>query len=944
MNNAVRVHPVSTAWDTVREAIDAEDACAVAALVTRFDDAERREVARELPGYLPVARRLGEERESAREEARERRRQERLAEHRREAARRGWSEEEMWDRWHSHNHDHTPWDERLGERWIEPMRVAGAGTISGASAVVSWLNRREFRRWWEPRGGDDVPLILQAVAARPAPWQGDLAVRLALRLRGLRPTVDRSVRLTLELLRRTGAEPPAHDPLTVAWIAAVPSARSLGGDPLFEAMLPRLFEAEGVGRALRDERDWPLALVSLAGKGRIDRQVLLDGCLSRFLRGGSAPDMRFFVRLHEALAPAAEEVDARRPDYLRLLPAAPANVADLALKQLRRLDPVEAEEAGEAVEGLLFRAESRLVRAGLAWLDRLVRDHRGDLDDYAPALAVALAAESTEARERAVRLVVKHAGRFTPSGAEAIRDVVALLPAEAGARLAAVFGGEAAVAEPAPRPEPFTPPPLPPAPRPNPLRPRVLTPTGLLALRPRTYDWLGAEHWLDGFVRLAAQDRAALTAALAPTAALFKDKRYRSAQWRELGDWTAAMARELAEPGVESRAAMPEQYGPPRLPLERVPEPGRCTHGRLLPLRRFAEVYQALVEDRLPPYLLATPTHDNGLLEAERLVERLEGYERAGVEALPVDLEQALLRLPRTVPDEVAGRIARLTGEAGRAAARWTAARPDPRITLRWEKDDQDTRVVPDAAGGPTGLRVLDDVLTIPRRDETCDGLLAVLPAHREVVAAHAVQTLLSYRHYSKPSLADLDALATAEGPGGEGMALLLAHCLYEGPGDEVVPPFLRLAASGGFPGEEVGRQLVTLLRHSGDSPTQALAALRVAARQGAHREVWQVMAGLLPAYLPGSGERATTLHTRLVEFAADVAEWAQARGELPEIARLAARQRTSELVRQARRLHDQLTGQRDDHGPESSQPPNHSPESSQPPEPAPHGDEADLP
>ncbi|GAA3098717.1 DUF6493 family protein [Streptosporangium carneum] len=896
---------MSAAWEAVREAVDAGDAAAVATLVAGFDDGERREVARELPGHLPLARRLGEEKDRLREAERERVRQERLAEQRREAARRGWSEDSVWDNWH-----YDTWEEQVEERWIEPMRVAGAGTITGAAAVVSWLNRRDLRRWWEPVEVDDVPLILQAVAARPAKWQGDLAVRLALRLRGLRPTVDRPTRLALELLRRTGVEPPAHDPLTVAWIAAVSSPGSLGEDPLLEVMLPRLFEAEGVGRALRDDREWPSALSALARKGRIGREALLDGCLSRFLRGGPAPDMRFFVRLHEALDPTAEEVDTRRRDYLRLLPAAPANVADLALKQVRRLDSVDAEEAGEAVEGLLFRAESRLVLAGLAWLDRLARDQREDLDGYAPALAVALVSESADARARAVRLVVKHAGRFTPPGAEVIVDVVPLLPAVPGSRLAAAFGGEPVAAEPEPQPEPFVPLPLPPAPTPNLMPPPVLTVHELLRSRMSKSQWRSVEDWLDGFVRLVAQERDALTAALAPIAAQFRDEHYWSAPW-DLREWVVAMARELADPGAESRAVAPDPYGPRRTVQERVPEPGRREHSRRLPLLRFAEVYQALMDGRLPPYLLATPTHENGRLDAEKLVERLEGYERAGVEALPVDLEQALLRLPRAVPAEVAERAAGLTGEAGRTAARWmTTARPEPRITLRREVDDQEVRLVPEAVGGPTGVTLLDDILAAPRTEEGCDALLGVLPAHREVVAANTVQMLLVHMtSYRKPSPEDLATLACAEGPGGEGVALILAYHLRRGATSGVVTPFLKLAASGGLPGRETGRQLAALLRHHGDSPAEALAVLRTAARRGAHREVWQVMAGLLPAYLPESGERATTAHTRLVEFAADVAEWAQARGELPEIARLAERRRASDLVRHARRLHGLLTG-----------------------------------
>ncbi|MET7459709.1 hypothetical protein, partial [Nonomuraea sp. NPDC005501] len=340
------------AWEAVRAAVAKEDAAATAAVVAGLTGDERGEVARELPGHLAVLKR--------------------------EAA----GGERPWDIWS---------DGRRG--WVEPLRVAGAGTIGGAAAAAAWLNRREFQRFWDQP--DDVPHILHAVAARSPEWQADLAARLALRLRGTDNDSGRSVRLALELLRRTGAEPPAHDPLTLAWVRVWPA--DPGGAPLLDAMLPRLFEVEGVGRLLRADEDRPVRLAALAARGRISRALLLDGCVSRFLRGGTAADLRFFVRLHEALDPAPDEVAGRRRDYARLLPAAPANVADLALRRLRSAGPLDPEDAAEAVEGLVFRAEGRLVRAGLAWLDRLGRDHPGDLDGYAPALATALVCEAGEA-------------------------------------------------------------------------------------------------------------------------------------------------------------------------------------------------------------------------------------------------------------------------------------------------------------------------------------------------------------------------------------------------------------------------------------------------------------------------------------------------------------------------------------------------------------------
>ncbi|MFB4278389.1 hypothetical protein ACBJ59_24080 [Nonomuraea sp. MTCD27] len=160
----------------------------------------------------------------------------------------------------------------------------------------------------------------------------------------------------------------------------------------------------------------------------------------------------------------------------------------------------------------------------------------------------------------------------------------------------------------------------------------------------------------------------------------------------------------------------------------------------------------------------------------------------------------------------------------------------------------------------------------------------------------------------SKPTARDLDRLVLADGPGGPGLALLLARHLLEGPDGDGVRPLLLLSASGGLPGAELGRQLAVLLERGHGRPGDAIAALAEAARLGAHRQVWQVMTGLLPAYLPGPGEWATSVHTRLLRLAAEVAGWADARGELPVVAELAGRTRTSELVRQARDLHALLT------------------------------------
>ncbi|MEU6779397.1 hypothetical protein ABZ912_09350 [Nonomuraea angiospora] len=880
---------MTNAWDAVRAAIDAKDASAVATLLAGYGDTQRREVARELSGYLPIARQAGTRRDYERM--------------RRHQAR--WREFEVLAAETGQYVLSLPGASALlgqapvvEERWMEPMRVAGAGAIAGAGAVATWLTKRDLERTSMPPETDDVPAILEVVAARPVVWQRDLAVRLALRLRGTRPDAgDRRVRLALELLRASGAEPPEHDPLTLAWAIATPPG-DLAGDPLLDVMLPRLFETEGAGRALDGGPGLPAALAELAAQGRIRRASLLGGCRTRFLRGGQAADLRFFVRLHDLLDPAPEEVVPHAGDYAALLSHGPANLADLALRQLRRL---KITPPAEAVEGLLYRGEARLVRAGLSLLDRLLKATDGDLDAYAPALAAALLCESAEARERAIKLAVKHAARFGPLGAETMRETVAMLPPGYGSELALAFGAQA---PPEPEPVRFVPVPLPAAPEPGPM-PSIGKARALARLRLAEFEWSQSEQWLDGFVRMVAGgDRDELVAELAPLAARCGDQAYRWFPWWESADWAAAMARELTEPGAERKVMPDGEVNPPR----RVPE---MTHGgawKIVPLARFAEVYQAQLDGRLPPYLLATPTRDNGLLDARALVERLEGYERDGVTALPLDLRQALLRLSRTVAPEVAARAARLTGEAGRTVCRWLTDRPaDPEVVLRWETGEREGFVTSEFVSGPEYAEVLGDFLVPRRHEEICRLMLPVFAGHRELVAARSLYTVMSYGMHSRPSLRDLELLTVADGPGGPGLALLLASYLLDDP-EGGLRPLLHLAAAGDLPGAELGRQLAQLLRRGYEAPAVALAVLREAAEHGAHREVWQVMTGLLPAYLPGPGEKATSAHTRMIGFAAEVAEWADARGELAAVAELAGRTRESGLVRQARRLHARLT------------------------------------
>ncbi|WP_141704102.1 hypothetical protein [Planobispora rosea] len=1002
-----------SAWESVREAIGTGDASRVAAEVLRLDEAGRKEVARELPGHIAAARDAAHERHARRQAAAEAAEEQARQEYVRAETARGRSIDEAHDSWWTWGRfQHAPghgvdWAER--DDWIESMRVAGAGTLSTAAAVATWLYRRDFTRWrWN---GDTGPL-LRAIASRPPEWQADLAVRLALRLRVTRGRArDDGAPLALEMLRRTGAVPPDHDPLVVAWVSTPPD---LEDDPLTGHLLPRIFEAQGVGRALREDRveppewarerhSWLRSLRDLADAGRVDRDQLVDGCVRRFLLGGDAADLRFFVRLHDLLAPAPSRERAR--DHLRLLSAAPGPVAELALRELRRAGALggetgglSGEEIAEAVEALLFRAEGKLVRAGLTLLDQAARDAGGGLDHLAPALASAFLSESYEVRERAVRLAVRHAGRFSPVGAEAVREAASTLPPDLAARLSAAYGEVDSA--PAEETDDFRPVPLPSfeAPAREPFPPALGDLTGTYT---RVHDGIEFERWLDGFVR-SPEARTAGEPLPGQTTL------YGHRHWTRPEQWAEALLREAAAPGAEPPVPAPErapayahhvlrvriaeggvetdvetdfgrlpvetreniaaalaeqgiplgnlghfEEGPPiegeilgismmssgnwrrpeeepEEPRDRLPGPDSVSPPHQAMLLRCAEVHAALKAGALPPYLLAVPTLTSGHIDPAELVARLEGYERAGATALPADLRQALLRLPREVDPDVAERAGRLVSEAGVMLARWLEERPEPVTRVDWSHGDVEythdrqpgehhPRLHPRIRLEPAGQPLLGVLLADPppyRPDDYgahMDSWRLLLPSDREAVAMHLLPHLLD--GWNRPGYFHryVAGLFHQDGPAGEGLALLVAYLLadrgwYQSAerGQEL---FLRAVAAGCLPAAECGRQLGLVLRRTWAKLNDALSSLEECARKGAHREVWEIMTGLLPVYLPGPGERAHSAHSRALAFAAEAARRAGARGPIPEVGQIAARRATSGYVRAARALHGQLGG-----------------------------------
>lgn len=320
-------------WREVLGRIEAGDNAGLVEFVDGLGDIGRRAVAAQLPGHLS----------------------ERLAQ--------GW--QERWE---------------LRER-AAGYRLAGAACLSGAAQVAAWLNRRELR---DAAGRTDAERILRLLRRRPEDWRRDLAVRLVERLRLPRGRAAwrwtgglPGWHLAAGLVLQTGVEPPANDAFTAGWVLRMAMEQEVPrpDDPLLDLMVARLFQAAGVAAGLTwsqarsSGRDIVTALVTMSDDGRLKRQDLLDGCLTRFLSGAAADELAPFVAMWRQLAPEAAEIPVL--ELARLLPSAPPVFAQLALDELRRADQaglLDGELFGEAVQALAYRPERKHVTAALKWI------------------------------------------------------------------------------------------------------------------------------------------------------------------------------------------------------------------------------------------------------------------------------------------------------------------------------------------------------------------------------------------------------------------------------------------------------------------------------------------------------------------------------------------------------------------------------------------------
>ncbi|MEV0902865.1 DUF6493 family protein [Actinoplanes sp. NPDC049802] len=779
------------------------------------------------------------------------------------------------------------------------LRAAGAGCLPRAADVVSFLRSNRFRPLPDEAAVDAVVQLLRAPGRPSLPA---IARSLAEKMRPA--TINQQWGLVSRLLAEAGLAPPATEAGVRAWLRHTGGRRyrtdlaeSLRADPHTSEMLPHLFTVPRVADEMDEE--WTKALARLAADGVIDRQSLLDGCVHRLAAGDRVAAIRRVVVLHRLLDPDAGEFAARHAEYVAMLSSPHSTVADLALRGLRLADDgglVEIETVAEAGFAVLLRKEKKLVRAQLDWLGVVLARKPDPL--LFEALLSGLGNPAVDLAEQVLRAASEHLPVFGDAARESLAAAAAGFQGDLRRQADALLGttgapsGGTAVTLP-----PVTP--AAPVPPPIPSIPELVAEVRHMLLQQE--DPIRFELILDGLVRFAGSDRAALGAALAQ---ILPDH------------WSTPFVNLLRAIITGQRIA----WNPPDWE-RRMPAPA------WMPIKRLSELTRQMCGTP-PPALLATPATVDGHVDPARVLRLLgQGWEPGAY-----DLSQALLRLPREVGPEVRAAAGALTSPAGRALAAFLAGGglPDPEVvTVHVGK-----RRCPhngyycDCAHRPARRTVafapIEHRLTVPegllgqpeedasrraweyRHGRPLDGWPLMFPSHREIVAAH-VQARIIEAPESKSAggiAGILPAVAACDGPFGPAMALCLAYGLTAAGVDgrvAAVDAFLDLAAREVLDGALVGRELVALHEISVIVLKRVADSLGEAARAGAAADVWAVLRVLIPAVLSPATPAAGAPDLLLV--AESVATAVPAREAIPEVTAVAARGGRTRLVTEATRL-----------------------------------------
>ncbi|WP_256341485.1 DUF6493 family protein [Streptomyces sp. TLI_105] len=800
------------------------------------------------------------------------------------------------------------------------LYVAGAGCLPTAAAAASWLGARDLLIREE-----DGALALEALGDRDPEWGADLAGRLA----GRRAVAENSYTLLHGLMARSGHTVPPTDGYVTAWTRHITDDRlveRLREDPqtpvLVAHALAMAEPPERLARTLgrRAQRYWPTALRTLVEEGVLDRAQVLDVCVSRLLHGGPLRNLRLPLEMVRLLEPDAEELRERIPDWIGIASDAPSLVAGYAqdvLTELASAGTLPVGALAEMTAGVLFRTEKKLVRAQLALVGKVLAKEPGAAGELLPAVTEAFGSEDTDVQERALKLVGRHLQAVDAGVRRELAEAAGLLSPMHRQAAEELFGADLGQGTALPYEEI-----LPPVPEAQRLTPPATTVEELVAqlvVKRLSEEPAAFERALDGLVRHAHRDRAAVAEAVReafPWRPWEQETHYFTQETHGVHVVLAGLLGLLNPALVESRRT-------------RGPGPDSCLHQALSGVldARLWETADLVGTDALP-FLLATPTWSTGAIDPRILVERLREYRDSGVEPAPADLAQALVRVLRADPSacRAAEEAVALGTPAGRRLAAWLREETAVGATVRFLPRDEDRtptrrrlsdRIVVDLgehetvrAEFPPAFQWLGGALeAAPRRcphgvEGRAQGA-PVLPADRELLAACLLPTLAHcVEGDSRGATEPLTALVEADGPVGRAVLLTLAFGLGCVDADDrlrAVDGVLVLAARGELNARRLGTELAWLVAEGSVKPNRLADAARTAAATGAHPTVWTVLEAMLPGVLaPAQPVRGLG---EVLAVAADCVERCGARGEVAGLETLASGRGSSQLVVQAGRL-----------------------------------------
>lgn len=712
---------------------------------------------------------------------------------------------------------------------LGPLIVAGAACQDTAARTAAWFARRPLRQAPDSVWDAVTKPVVRVLTVREVPWLGELAARVS--HRDGTPGPGRW-RFAAALVTAARIDVPTDDGFVLGWVAHLGdrdrlTRRQLTSDPFLGTLLPRLTGVAETG---------PLA----SGAGAA-RAALLDGCLA-----GLRTRPRLFLQLHKVIDPGDDEVAAHTDDYLELLPDGSVTVAGFAQKVLRRIDRtgrLATEPLLRASLQVFARPEPALARTQLTWLDEAWQRHSFRADELLAAACAAGGHPARDVRDLAAAFAERHGFPAAPRCRARLRA-----PAEpaGSARPHRSDADDEAT--------------LPAAAMPPPIESAAHLSAAAARLLDQDVidDPIGLELVLDAIVGLAARQGDELRAALGPLAA-----RYQHVAEPDPGPFSLhhRLVRLIATVTAE-----PRPIGRLRGWLYRtgfLGPSGRIGDyrtvsgpGRLL-LARLDEITDNIGRPGAPVRLLATPTSADGRLDAATLIDRVLAPGGSGI-LWPVDLEQALLRLPYLGDPAEVARARKIRGNVRPRLVRRLRTGPPPAsirivtgIRSRASFTDGVAPQRPAVEMRPQRRRgAVDDLLLSRSPGERPQPYYlalwpGVLPAQRDVVAAHALDALLpAAARGEADAVRVLPAIARCAGPAGPATALAMVCGLAVRDRQErvaAVDALVYLAATRAVDPAEIGRQVTSAVLDGELDLTTIVDGLGDLADRGTGPTVWRI-------------------------------------------------------------------------------------------------------